>query len=150
MATPMRLSLEAAIVLIIMWTAIVPWRMYSINDLQRVRHEGGRTDMVVCDGTLELIAEGFGKMGLSLPLNEDDEYTIFEYLESLDVEIGQVESEKLYPAREYGEQVCRAVDEFNLDDEFIVYHSVRRMLGIVLERMSNGTPRPLVPVKWKG
>ena len=40
--------------------------MYSIRDLQRVRHEGGRAEMVLCDGTLELIAEGLEKMrGLS-------------------------------------------------------------------------------------
>ncbi len=122
--------------------------MYSINDLQRVRREGGRTEMVVCDGTLELIAEGLEAMGLSLPLKEDDEDAIFDYLESLDVEIGQVEIDKVYPTREYGEQVCRAVDEFNFEDEFIDYDSVNRRLGIILERMSHGTYVPSVPVKW--
>ena len=123
--------------------------MYSIRDLQRVRHDGGRAEMVVCDGTLELIAEGLEKMGLSLPLKEDDEDAIFEYLESLDIEIGQRESEKAYPTPEYDEQVCRAVDEFNLEDEFIDYDSVNRRLGIILERIDHGTYAPSVPVKWK-
>ena len=123
--------------------------MYSIRDLQRVRHEGGRAEMVLCDGTLELIAEGLEKMGLSLPLKEDDEDAIFEYLESLDIEIGQRESEKAYPTPEYDEQVCRAVDEFNLEDEFIDYDSVNRRLGIMLERMDQGTYVPSVPEKWK-
>ncbi|MBR3410600.1 MAG: hypothetical protein IKG94_07505 [Candidatus Methanomethylophilaceae archaeon] len=123
--------------------------MYSIRDLQRVRHEGGRAEMVVCDGTLELIAEGLEKMGLSLPLKEDDEDAIFEYLESLDIEIGQRESEKAYPTPEYDEQVCRAVDEFNLEDEFIDYDSVNRRLGIILERIDHGTYAPSVPEKWK-
>lgn len=77
--------------------------MYSIRDLLMVRHEGGRAEMVVCDGTLELMAEGLEKMGLSLPLKEDDEDAIFEYLESLDIEIGQRESEKEYPTPEYDE-----------------------------------------------
>ncbi len=122
--------------------------MYSIRDLQRVRHEGGRAEMVLCDGTLELIAEGLEKMGLSLPLKEDDEDAIFEYLESLDIEIGQRESEKAYPTPEYDEQVCRAVDEFNLEDEFIDYDSVNRRLGIMLERMDQGTYVPSVPEKW--
>ncbi len=124
--------------------------MYSIYDLQRVRHEGGRAEMVICDGTLELIVEGFEKMGLSLPLKEHDEDVIFEYLESLDIEIGQREIEKTYPTPEYSEQVCRAVDEFNLEDEFIDYDSVSRRLGIILERMDRGTYVPMVPVKWKG
>ena len=123
--------------------------MYSIRDLQRVRHEGGRAEMVVCDGTLELIAEGLEEMGLSLPLKEDDEDAIFEYLESLDIEIGQRESEKAYPTPEYDEQVCRAVDEFNLEDEFIDYDSVNRRLGIILERIDHGTYAPSVPEKWK-
>ena len=123
--------------------------MYSIRDLQRVRHEGGRAEMVLCDGTLELIAEGLEKMGLSLPLKEDDEDAILEYLESLDIEIGQRESEKAYPTPEYDEQVCRAVDEFNLEDEFIDYDSVNRRLGIMLERMDQGTYVPSVPEKWK-
>ncbi len=123
--------------------------MYSIRDLQRVRQEGGRAEMVVCDGTLELIAEGLVKMGLSLPLKEDDEDAIFEYLESLDINIGQRETEKVYPTPEYNEQVCRAVDEFNLEDEFIDYDSVNRRLGIILERMDQGTYTPLVPVKWE-
>ena len=123
--------------------------MYSIRDLQRVRHDGGRAEMVVCDGTLELIAEGLEKMGLSLPLKEDDEDAIFEYLESLDIEIGQRESEKAYPTPEYDEQVCRAVDEFNLEDEFIDYDSVNRRLGIILERIDHGTYAPSVPEKWK-
>ncbi len=105
--------------------------------------------MVVCDGTLELIAEGLGKMGLSLPLRENDEDVIFEYLEGLDIEIGQAENEKAYPTCEYSEQVCRAVDEFNLDDEFIDYDSVNRRLGIILERMSHGTHVPSVPIEWK-
>ena len=123
--------------------------MYSIRDLQRVRHEGGRAEMVVCDGTLELIAEGLEEMGLSLPLKEDDEDAIFEYLESLDIEIGQRESEKAYPTPEYDELVCRAIDEFNLEDEFIDYDSVNRRLGIILERIDHGTYAPSVPEKWK-
>ncbi len=123
--------------------------MYSINDLQRVRHEGGRMEMVVCDGTLELIAEGLDELGLSLPLKEDDEDAIFEYLEGLDVEIGQAENGRVFPTREYSEQVCRAVDEFNLDDEFVDYDSVNRRLGIILERMRYGTFVPSVPVKWE-
>ena len=86
---------------------------------------------------------------LSLPLKEDDEDAIFEYLESLDIEIGQRESEKAYPTPEYNEQVCRAVDEFNLEDEFIDYDSVNRRLGMILERMDHGTYVPSVPVKWK-
>jgi len=123
--------------------------VYSIRDLQRVRHEGGRAEMVVCDGTLELIAEGLEKMGLSLPLKKDEEDAIFEYLESLNIEIGQRESEKEYPTPEYDEQVCRAVDEFNLEDEFIDYDSVNRRLVIMLERMDQGTYVPSVPEKWK-
>ena len=40
----------------------------------------------------------------------------------LDVEIGQEEGER-YPSREYDEQVTRAVDEFNLEDnEYIDYY----------------------------
>ncbi|MBR4181951.1 MAG: hypothetical protein IKQ57_07450 [Candidatus Methanomethylophilaceae archaeon] len=45
--------------------------------------------------------------------------------------------------------MCRAVDEFNLEDEFIDYDSVNRRLGIILERMDQGTYVPSVPVKWK-
>jgi len=45
--------------------------------------------------------------------------------------------------------VCRAVDEFNLEDEFIDYDSVNRRLVIMLERMDQGTYVPSVPEKWK-
>ena len=125
--------------------------MYTIDDIEKVRHGDGRIEIIPCDATVELLALGLDEMGLSLPLIEErDGDAIWDYLEGLDIEIGQVESEGMFAISEYEEQTCRAVDEFNLDDdEYIDYGRLNDRIASVLQKIEDGTFDPLVKIKWR-
>ena len=123
--------------------------MYSIDRIVKVKRDDGRTEIVPCDMTVELLALELGNMGLSYPVSEDDELAIFDRFAEMDAEIGQVEDE-MRATRKYDEQVCRAVDEFNYeDDEYIDYETLNRRLKGILDRMDAGTFVPAVKIKWR-
>lgn len=123
--------------------------MYSIDMIVKVRHDDGRTEIVPCDMTVELLALELGNMGLTHPVSEDDEPVIFERFADMDAEIGQYEDINR-PTRKYCDQVCFAVDEFNYeDDEYIDYEELNRRLKEILDRMDAGTFVPSVKIKWR-
>ena len=66
---------------------------YNIRDVKIVEYENGRTGVWICDETLKLILAGLKEMNITLPISEDDEDTIWHYLNDLDAEIGGVESD---------------------------------------------------------
>ena len=125
--------------------------MYSIDQIIKVEHEGGRVEIIPCDATIELIALNLREMGLSLPLIEEkDDDILWEYLVGLDVEIGQVESDGIFPTEEYNEQTGRAVDEFNLRDyEYIDYDKLNERIGVILEKIGSGNFEPCVKDRWR-
>ena len=72
------------------------------------------------------------------------------YLNGLDIEIGQAEAEGLRATRKYSDQVCRAVDEFNLDEnEYIDYDELSRRMEMIFKEIEAGTFEPYVKVKWR-
>lgn len=124
--------------------------MYSIYDIIKIKHDDGRTEIKLCDGTIELLAMELDNIGISLPLDKDDEDAIFDHFAFMDAEIGQEETDGIRATKKYDEQVCRAVDEFNLEfDEFIDYEDVNRRVHEVLESISAGTYKPMVKTRWK-
>jgi len=125
--------------------------VYKIDQIVKIDHKDGRVEIIPCDATIELIALNLKEMGLSLPLVEEkDEDTIFEYLTGLDNEIGQVEPDGIRPTEEYDEQTCRAVDEFNLEDnEYIDYNKLNERICAILGRIESGSFEPCVKTKWK-
>ncbi len=124
--------------------------MYSIKDIEKIRHDDGRIEVVPCDHTVELLALELYGMGLSFPVKEEDEEAISDRFTDMDAEIGQVESEGIRPTSKYNEQVCRAADEFNLDeDEYIDYQKLNERLDAVFGLMEEGTFEPYVKRKWR-
>ena len=123
--------------------------MYRIVMIEKVRH-GERTEVIPCDATVELLALELSAIGISYPVSEDDGGRVLDRFTDLDAEIGQEEGERS-PTREYDEQVARAVDEFNLEeDEYIDYAKLNVRLKAVLDRMEAGTFVPMVKKKWRG
>ncbi len=124
--------------------------MYSISKIVKIKHDDGRIEIIPCDATIELLALELERIGISYPVGIDDEEAIFHRFEDMDAEIGFVE-EEMWATKKYDEQVCRAVDEFNYDDdiEFIDYEELNRRLRIVLDRMEDGTFEPYVKIKWR-
>ena len=124
--------------------------MYLIGDIEKIRHDDGRIEVIPCDQTVELLALELYGMGLSFPVKEGDGDAILDRFTDLDAEIGQVESEGVRATRKYGEQVCRAVDEFNIDEgEYIDYQKLNERLDAVFGLMEEGTFEPYVKRKWR-
>lgn len=125
--------------------------VYTIDKIEKIRHDDGRTEVVPCDETVELLALELKNMDLSYPVSENDEGTISEHFENLDIEIGQVEADGIYPTRKYDDQTGMAVDEFNIEEEngYIDYDELNRRLKIVLDSIKAGTFEPYVKIKWR-
>ena len=125
--------------------------MYLIDQIKKVQHTDGRIEIIPCDTTVELLALNLKDMNVSLPLSEGrDSDTLWEYLNGLDIEIGQAEAEGLRATRKYSDQVCRAVDEFNLDEnEYIDYDELSRRMEMIFKEIEAGTFEPYVKVRWR-
>ena len=124
--------------------------MYRISMIEKVPHGDGRIEVIPCDRTVELVALEMSDMGLSYPLCEDDGDIILDRFTDMDAEIGQIENVGRFTA-EYDEQVTRAVDEFNLDDdEYIDYGSLNIRLKRILDSMDAGTFVPSVKSRGSG
>ena len=124
--------------------------VYRIDTIQKSRHPDGSVEVVPCDATLELLAREFDNIGVYLPITKEHEQSILDRFTQLDIEIGQNESDKIHPTEEYDEQVCRAVDEFNLDDnEYIDYDELSRRMEMIFKEIEAGTFEPYVKVKWR-
>ena len=125
--------------------------MYRIDQIKKVLYPNGSIEIIPCDATVELLVLGLKEMKMSLPLSyERNHDAIWEYLNGLDIEIGQNETEGLRPTRKYSDQVCRAVDEFNLDDnEYIDYDKLNKRIEKILKEIEAGTFEPYVKVRWR-
>ena len=122
--------------------------MYRISMIVKVPHDDGRIETIPCNSTVELVAIEMSNLGVSCPINEQDVDILLDRFTDMDAEIGQAEG--LHPTRKYDEQVSRAVDEFNLDDnEYIDYGSLNGRLMKVLDSMEAGTFVPRVKIRWR-
>lgn len=126
-------------------------RRYSIRDIETVEHPDGRIENIACDESLKLILAGLDKMGLTLPIADDQWEKVEEYLDGLDAEIGMNETDGVRATREYDDCVGRAVDEFLLcnDADFLDYVSINRRLIDMMGKCGKDGVFELDYPRWK-
>ena len=123
--------------------------MYTIDKIVKIPRGDGRTEIVPCDETVELLAQELGRMGIGYPLDPKEESAILRRFDKLDAEIGQTEDEQT-ATQKYLVQVCRAVDEFNHQStEYIDFGKLNDRLRIILDQMEKGTFKPKVKVRFR-
>ena len=123
--------------------------MYTIDKIVKIPRGDGRTEIVPCDDTVELLAQELGSMGIGYPLDTKEESAILRRFDKLDAEIGQTEDEQT-ATQKYLVQVCRAVDEFNHQStEYIDFGKLNDRLRIILDQMEKGTFKPKVKVRFR-
>ena len=123
--------------------------MEQAERLYHIRHPDGRTELVVRDTTVELIAQEFDDIGLKLPLTVSDEEAICDHFQSMDADIGGMEMKGIRATPEFDEQVCVAVDEF-MDSavSYIDYDALTNRVRPVLQKILDGTYEPIVKRRW--
>ena len=99
--------------------------MYDIRVIRKVEHQDGSVEIIPSDTTIALIADNLQRMSVDLPLTEDDDDAIWEFIEGLEVFIGQDEAQGIHHPQSEKDQVGLALDEFNPDDgEYIDYDAL--------------------------
>ena len=89
--------------------------MYSIFQIKKVKHRDGRVEIIPSDTTVAFIADNLEEMSISLPITQDDEDAIWEFVQDREIFIGQDEAEGIHHPDDETDQVGLALDEFNCE-----------------------------------